>query len=111
MGGETKQTPEVCCWENKLFTCCLGPKRRTKPDWRPPPHFRLFTTSETTGLWNVWLFIVRFLCCPFQLMFSWLLPPCLNFVSKYCRQFVRCSSMHLTMSTLTLYSCMIQDVK
>lgn len=44
-------------------------------------------------------------------MFSWLLPPCLNFVSKYCRQFVRCSSMHLTMSTLTLYSCMIQDVK
>lgn len=46
-----------------------------------------------------------------SLLFDWLLPPCLNFVTKQCKHFVSCHPMHLTMSMLKLYSCLLEDVK
>ena len=48
---------------------------------------------------------------PFQLLFEWLLPPSLNFVQKYCRHLLSCHPMHLIMSMLKLYSCLIEDIK
>ncbi|XP_052058680.1 dynein axonemal heavy chain 3-like isoform X1 [Mytilus californianus] len=46
-----------------------------------------------------------------QLLFDWLLPPCLTFVSKYCRCLLTCHPLHLTKSMLTLYGCMLDDVR
>ncbi|XP_023932407.1 dynein heavy chain 3, axonemal [Lingula anatina] len=46
-----------------------------------------------------------------KLLFEWLLPPCLSFVSKHCKHFVQLSPMHLTSSMLRLYSCMMEDVR
>ncbi|KAL3852322.1 hypothetical protein ACJMK2_015979 [Sinanodonta woodiana] len=46
-----------------------------------------------------------------ELMFEWLLPPCLNFVVKYCKHLLTCHPMHLTVSMLRLYSCLLEDVK
>ncbi|KAI0229818.1 Dynein heavy chain 3, axonemal [Lamellibrachia satsuma] len=46
-----------------------------------------------------------------QLMFEWLLPLCLDYVTKYCRQTVTCHPMHLTMSMLKLYACLLDDVR
>ncbi|EDV21418.1 uncharacterized protein TRIADDRAFT_60039 [Trichoplax adhaerens] len=43
-------------------------------------------------------------------MFSWLLPPCLDYVQN-CRQFVKVSSMHLTMSMLQLYDCLVEELR
>lgn len=45
------------------------------------------------------------------MMFDWLLEPCLNFVSKYCKCLLTCHPMHLTKSMLTLYGCMMEDVR
>ncbi|XP_067934548.1 dynein axonemal heavy chain 3-like [Watersipora subatra] len=46
-----------------------------------------------------------------RLLFEWLLPPSLNFVTRNCKHFVVCHPMHLTMSMLKLYSCLLEDVK
>ncbi|XP_066284547.1 dynein axonemal heavy chain 3-like isoform X3 [Branchiostoma lanceolatum] len=46
-----------------------------------------------------------------ELMFEWLLPPCLHFVQKSCHQLVRISPMHMTMSMLQLYSILLDDLK
>ena len=45
------------------------------------------------------------------LLFEWLLPPTLNYVTKNCRHFVSCHPMHLTMSMLKLYGCLLEEVK
>ncbi|KAL4226017.1 Dynein heavy chain 3 [Mactra antiquata] len=46
-----------------------------------------------------------------QMMFEWLLPPCLNYVTKYCKHILTCHPMHLTMSMLKLYACLLEDLK
>jgi len=48
---------------------------------------------------------------PFQMLFEWLLPPCLNFVTKSCKHILDCHLMHLTASMLKLYACLLQDLK
>ena len=45
------------------------------------------------------------------MLFDWLLPPCLSYVTKSCRQFEKCHQMHLTMSMLKLYGCMLEEVR
>ena len=45
------------------------------------------------------------------MMFEWLLPPTMNYVSKYCKCFVKCHHMHLTMQMLRLYGCMMEEVR
>ncbi|ESO88893.1 hypothetical protein LOTGIDRAFT_125424 [Lottia gigantea] len=45
-----------------------------------------------------------------KLLFSWIVPPCLNFVTKYCRHLLPCHLMHFTMSMLKLYGCLMEDV-
>ncbi|XP_071486244.1 dynein axonemal heavy chain 3-like [Diadema antillarum] len=45
-----------------------------------------------------------------QLLFEWLLPPCLHHASRVCRQLVPMSPMHMTMSMLKLYKCLLADV-
>jgi hypothetical protein len=45
------------------------------------------------------------------MLLEWLLPPCLGFVGKYCKPFIKCHPMHLTVSTLTLYLCMMPEIK
>lgn len=35
----------------------------------------------------------------------------MNFVTKHCRHFVQCHLMHLTVSLLRLYTCMLDEVK
>ncbi|XP_055958183.1 dynein axonemal heavy chain 3 [Patella vulgata] len=46
-----------------------------------------------------------------KMLFEWILPPCLNFVTKYCRHLLPCHLMHFTMSMLKLYGCLMDDVK
>ncbi|ELT89912.1 hypothetical protein CAPTEDRAFT_157693, partial [Capitella teleta] len=46
-----------------------------------------------------------------QLLFEWLLPPTMSHVTKYCKRFVKCSPMHMTMQMLTLYTTMLQELK
>ncbi len=45
------------------------------------------------------------------MLFDWLVPPCINFVTKYCKHFVKCHAMHLTASLLTLYTSMLEEVR
>ncbi|XP_038073730.1 dynein heavy chain 3, axonemal-like isoform X4 [Patiria miniata] len=45
-----------------------------------------------------------------KMMFDWLLPPCLSHVTKQCRQLVAVSDMHMTMSMLKLFSCLLDEV-
>ncbi|XP_030856161.1 dynein heavy chain 3, axonemal-like [Strongylocentrotus purpuratus] len=45
-----------------------------------------------------------------QMLFEWLLPPCLLHASRTCRQLVPMSPMHMTMSMLRLYKCLLTDV-
>nr|XP_054750956.1 dynein axonemal heavy chain 3-like isoform X12 [Lytechinus pictus] len=45
-----------------------------------------------------------------QMLFEWLLPPCLHHASRICRQLVPMSPMHMTMSMLRLYKCLLTDV-
>ncbi|XP_071960977.1 dynein axonemal heavy chain 3-like [Antedon mediterranea] len=47
----------------------------------------------------------------FLLLYDWLLPPCLNHVTKNCRLIVQASPMHLTMSMIKLYGCLLNDVR
>jgi len=46
-----------------------------------------------------------------RLLFDWLLPPSLSYVSKNCKHFVSCHPMHMTMSMLKLYGCLLEEVK
>ncbi|XP_022099330.1 dynein heavy chain 3, axonemal-like isoform X3 [Acanthaster planci] len=46
-----------------------------------------------------------------RMMFDWLLQPCLSHVIKQCRQLVPVSDMHMTMSMLKLFSCLLDEVK
>lgn len=50
-------------------------------------------------------------CMYVQLLSSWLVSPCLDFVSKGCKHMVHCQSMHLTRSLLNLYECMLDEVR
>ncbi|XP_041458176.1 dynein heavy chain 3, axonemal-like isoform X7 [Lytechinus variegatus] len=45
-----------------------------------------------------------------EMLFEWLLPPCLHHASRICRQLVPMSPMHMTMSMLRLYKCLLTDV-
>ncbi|XP_033642613.1 dynein heavy chain 3, axonemal-like [Asterias rubens] len=45
------------------------------------------------------------------LLFDWLLPACVGHVTKQCRQLVPVSDMHMTMSMLKLFSCLLDEVK
>jgi dynein heavy chain, axonemal len=44
-------------------------------------------------------------------LFEWLLEPCLNFVTNKCEHYCACSKMHLCISFLRLFKCMINDIK
>ncbi|KAK2157592.1 hypothetical protein LSH36_188g04054 [Paralvinella palmiformis] len=46
-----------------------------------------------------------------KMMFEWLLPPSIAYVSKYCKGFVDCHPMHLVVSMLQLYSCFMEDIR
>lgn len=35
----------------------------------------------------------------------------MNYVSKYCKSFVKCSQMHMTFQMLTLYGCMMEELR
>ncbi|XP_043943753.1 dynein axonemal heavy chain 3-like [Protopterus annectens] len=48
--------------------------------------------------------IIKMLC-------NWLIPPCLAFVQKRCKFVVQTSPMHLTISMLTLYECLLGDIR
>ena len=41
---------------------------------------------------------------------DWLIAPCLDFVLKKCDQYLSCTRMHLTMSFLKLFECMLDDM-
>lgn len=41
---------------------------------------------------------------------DWLIEPCLNFINEYCEMFINCSNMHLVMSFIKLYECMLEDM-
>lgn len=45
------------------------------------------------------------------MLFEWLLSPCLVFVHKYCKSFVRCDALHLVQNMLKLYTCLLEEVK
>lgn len=42
---------------------------------------------------------------------NWLIEPCLNFVQNKSDQFVFCSKMHLTLSFLKLFECMLDEMR
>ncbi|XP_069141245.1 dynein axonemal heavy chain 3-like isoform X4 [Argopecten irradians] len=46
-----------------------------------------------------------------NMLFDWLLPPCVMFVTKYCKSLLTCHPLHLTMCLLRLYGCLMNDVK
>ncbi|XP_032809855.2 dynein axonemal heavy chain 3-like isoform X2 [Petromyzon marinus] len=46
-----------------------------------------------------------------KLLFEWLLPACLEYGEKQCRAVVKTSRMHVTASLLSLYSCLLEDLK
>ncbi|XP_033114673.1 dynein heavy chain 3, axonemal-like isoform X5 [Anneissia japonica] len=46
-----------------------------------------------------------------KLLYEWLLPPCLHHVTKNCRLIVQASPMHLTISMIKLYGCLLNDVR
>ncbi|XP_059151038.1 dynein axonemal heavy chain 3-like [Physella acuta] len=46
-----------------------------------------------------------------RLLFEWILPPCLNFVSRSCKHILQLHPMHYTVSLLKLYSCLMEEVK
>ncbi|XP_068702145.1 dynein axonemal heavy chain 3-like [Montipora foliosa] len=46
-----------------------------------------------------------------QMMFDWLIPPCLEFVTRQCREFVRTSAMHMVSSMLNLYSILLDEMR
>jgi hypothetical protein len=41
---------------------------------------------------------------------DWLVEACLDFVITKCDQFIKCSRMHLLMSFIKLYNCMLHDI-
>ncbi|XP_053575219.1 dynein axonemal heavy chain 3-like [Bombina bombina] len=45
-----------------------------------------------------------------QMMCQWLLPACLDFVEKKCNFVIHTSSMHMTMSMLKLYECLLAKI-
>ena len=44
-------------------------------------------------------------------MFDWLIPPCLDFVTRQCRELVRTSPMHMVSSMLTMYSILLDELR
>ncbi|XP_077987554.1 dynein axonemal heavy chain 3-like isoform X2 [Glandiceps talaboti] len=46
-----------------------------------------------------------------QLLFDWLLEPCLEFVSRNCKQYVKVSKMHMTKNMLVLYGTMMDEIR
>lgn len=45
------------------------------------------------------------------MMFDWLIPPCLDFVTRQCRELVRTSPMHMVSSMLTMYSILLDELR
>ena len=45
------------------------------------------------------------------MMFDWLIPPCLDFVTRQCRELVRTSPMHMISSMLTMYSILLDELR
>ncbi|XP_053321162.1 dynein axonemal heavy chain 3-like [Spea bombifrons] len=50
-------------------------------------------------------------CQIVQMMCKWLLPTCLDFVEKKCKFVIQTSPMHLTMSMLKLYECLLLNMR
>lgn len=46
-----------------------------------------------------------------SMLCNWIIEPCLDFVSEKCDQFLICSKMHLTISFLKLFECMLEDIR
>ncbi|XP_070559259.1 dynein axonemal heavy chain 3-like isoform X5 [Ptychodera flava] len=46
-----------------------------------------------------------------ELLFDWLLEPCLEFVTRHCKQYVKISKMHMTKNMLSLYSTMMDEIR
>ena len=46
-----------------------------------------------------------------QMLFDWLMEPCLDFVTKHCEQLVYCSRMHLTRNFLKLFTSMLEELR
>ena len=44
-------------------------------------------------------------------LFDWLVDPCLDFVRHECQLFVNTSDIHLTVSLMRLYSCLMEEIK
>lgn len=44
-------------------------------------------------------------------LLNWIVEPCLEYVEKFCDQFLNCSQMHLTLSFLKLLNCMLDEIK
>ena len=44
-------------------------------------------------------------------LFHWLVDPCLDFVRHECHLFVTTSDIHLTVSLMRLYSCLMGEIK
>lgn len=44
-------------------------------------------------------------------LFDWLIEPCLDFITKNCDKFIECSQMHLTMSFLKLFECLLDEMR
>jgi hypothetical protein len=46
-----------------------------------------------------------------SMLSNWIIEPCLDFVTEKCEQFLVCSKMHLTISFLKLFECMLDDIR
>eukprot|EP00795_Rhopilema_esculentum_P009610 gene9610-17369_t len=44
-------------------------------------------------------------------LFNWLIQPCLDFIRHECKFFIQTSQMHLAKSFLTLYTCLLEEIK
>ena len=52
----------------------------------------------------------KYLARTIVLLMEWLLEPCLDFVSYKCEHLIQCSRLHLTVSFLKLFKCMLQEI-
>jgi dynein heavy chain len=46
-----------------------------------------------------------------KMMIEWFIEPCLKFVHNNCDRIMKLSSLHMIMSFLNLFNCMLQDIK
>ena len=48
---------------------------------------------------------------PSQMLFDWLIAPCVDFVIRQCRELVRTSPMRMVKSMLTMYSILLDELR